>query len=112
MRLGTLISGAATAVAVPIMNRRRRQCIIAQRRGPYVWQWPRIRDFWEKIVNEEFTDELWIQHFRMTRDTFNELCDVLERHQMCHAPGRLFRESDRQRLAIALYNWQPALSTG
>lgn len=75
---GTLISAAATAVAVFIVNRRRRRRIIIQRRSPYVWQRPRIRDLWEKIVNEEFTNELWIQNFGMTRDTFNELCDVLE----------------------------------
>lgn len=27
--------------------------------------------FWETIVNEDFADELWIEHFRM--NIFNEL---------------------------------------
>lgn len=42
-----------------------------------VWQRPRIRDFWERVLNEEFTDDLWIRHFRLTRATFNDLRDAL-----------------------------------
>lgn len=42
-----------------------------------VCQRPGIRDFWERVLNEEFTDGLWIRHFRLTHATFNDLRDAL-----------------------------------
>ncbi|CAK6982383.1 protein ALP1-like%2C partial, partial [Scomber scombrus] len=100
---GSVISAAATAITVLIMNRRQRQRIIIQRQSPYVWQRPRIRDFWERIVNEDFTDEMWIQHFPMTLDTFIELCNVLEHLVAPDVSCPREAVPTRKRVAIALY---------
>ena len=68
-RFGAAISVTITAVAAAVI-RRRRQRVIIQRQSPYVWERTRMRDFWERIVNEEFTDELWIQNFRKIQIQF------------------------------------------
>lgn len=48
--------------------------------SPNVWHWPRPQrsDYWKRIANEDFTDAPWIQHIRMSRCSFNGLCDVLQ----------------------------------
>ena len=102
LRFGAAITVVTTAVAAVII-RRRRQRVILQRRSPYVWERTRIRDFWERIVTEEFTDELWIQNFRMTRDTFNELCDAIEPLVEPHMSCPREAVPTRKRVAIALY---------
>lgn len=44
----------------------------------YVLERKEIRAFWERIITEGFMDELWTKNFRITWDTFNELCDAIE----------------------------------
>ncbi|XP_054832746.1 uncharacterized protein LOC129342904 [Eublepharis macularius] len=41
------------------------------------WVYPRSQDWWERIALRVWDDTHWIQCFRMTRGTFNELVDAL-----------------------------------
>ena len=43
-------------------------------------QWMKVRskDWWERIVLQEFTDYDWKENFRMTRQTFVKLCGLVE----------------------------------
>uniref|UniRef100_A0A667WS05 DDE Tnp4 domain-containing protein n=1 Tax=Myripristis murdjan TaxID=586833 RepID=A0A667WS05_9TELE len=45
-------------------------------------QWMKVRskDWWERVVLVEFTDQEWKQNFRMTRLSFMKLCTLMERH--------------------------------
>lgn len=45
---------------------------VLERRAPYRWKRPCLRDFWQVTVCD-FTKELWIQNFRMTALTFDML---------------------------------------
>lgn len=70
----------STVVDLAILDKRRRQRVRVHRQSARLWQRPRIRDFWERDANEEFTDELWIRHFSLTPPppaTFNHLCDAM-----------------------------------
>uniref|UniRef100_A0A3B3C1P4 Uncharacterized protein n=1 Tax=Oryzias melastigma TaxID=30732 RepID=A0A3B3C1P4_ORYME len=62
----------------------------------------RVKHFWE-IVVEEFTEELWIQHFCMTRSTFDELCDAVG--PLVAPTVRCPRQpvAVKKRIAIAIY---------
>lgn len=46
-------------------------------RSPRVWERRRVKHFWEVVVQQHFTDELWLKHFRMSRATFSNLCDTI-----------------------------------
>ena len=35
-------------------------------------------DWYDRIVLQTFTDEQWVENFRITRQTFNKVCRVLE----------------------------------
>lgn len=45
--------------------------------------------FWETVVSD-FTEALWIQHFRVTNSTFDELCDAVRPllEPAAHCPRR------------------------
>ena len=38
----------------------------------------RSRHWYDRIVLHTFTDEQWVENFRMTRQTFTKVCRVLE----------------------------------
>ena len=38
----------------------------------------RSSDWYDRIVLQTFTDEQWVENFRITRQTFNKVCRVLE----------------------------------
>lgn len=42
--------------------------------------WMRVRsaDWWERVVKIEFSDNDWIEHFRMTRGSFDQLYGLME----------------------------------
>lgn len=42
-----------------------------------IWQNERSFDFWNRIVNFHYTSKEWIESFRMSKDSFLELCDLL-----------------------------------
>ena len=42
------------------------------------WRKQRSSDWYDMIVLQTFTDEQWVENFRMTRQTFNKVCRVLE----------------------------------
>ena len=52
------------------------------------WARPRSSHWWEHIINEEFTEDEWLQNFRMSKGTFMMLCNELrpyiskKRHQI------------------------------
>lgn len=74
LHLGAAISLVSAAVAAIIIQAEsdssKAKFLCAER----TW----IRDFWERMVTEEHTDQLWIENFWMTRKTFKELCDAIE----------------------------------
>ena len=42
------------------------------------WRKKRSSDWYDRIVLQTFTDEQWVENFRITRQTFNKVCRVLE----------------------------------
>ena len=42
------------------------------------WRKERSSDWYDRIVLQTFTDEQWVENFRMTRQTFNKVCRVLK----------------------------------
>ncbi|KAM3874741.1 uncharacterized protein ACN63O_024747 [Diretmus argenteus] len=63
------------------------------RRRPKVWFYPRTSDWWENTA-AAFTDDQWLQHFRVSRDTFSYLCTALK--------PQLKRQDTTYRLCIPL----------
>lgn len=74
--LAGFISIAKTALAVIIAHRKQRGRVtgaILEKQASYTWwERPCMRDFWEVIV-PDFTEQLWVQTFRMTRSTFDAM---------------------------------------
>ena len=52
----------------------------------------RSESWWSEVVLKTFTERQWIENFRMSRRTFQHLCDQL--HQ------KLFRSDTHYRMAI------------
>lgn len=69
-----------TAVALVMLDERRRQRMRVHRQCTCVCQRPRIRYFCKRNANEEFTDELWILHFGLTSTAFNNMCRLLHQN--------------------------------
>ena len=42
------------------------------------WRKERSSNWYDRIVLQTFTDEQWVENFRMTRQTFTKVCRVLE----------------------------------
>ena len=42
-----------------------------------LWEKPRSSDWWEQVVLSTFTSEDWLSNFRMSKNTFNYLCEKL-----------------------------------
>lgn len=63
------------------------------RQRPKVWFYPRISDWWENAA-ATFTDDQWLQRFRVSRETFSYLCTTLK--------PQLKRQDTTYRLCIPL----------
>ncbi|XP_056139741.1 putative nuclease HARBI1 [Lampris incognitus] len=63
------------------------------RRRAKVWFYPRNSAWWEETA-AAFTDDQWLQHFRVSRETFSYLCRTLK--------PRLKRQDTTYRLCIPL----------
>ena len=73
-----------------------------------VWCLASSKDWWERIALETYTDEQWRADFRMSRGTFNIVCDRL-RPSLERQDTQLRRAiTVEKRVAITLY-W---LATG
>ena len=42
-----------------------------------LWEKPRSSDWWDRIVMSTFTSADWLTNFRMSKSTFDYLCDKL-----------------------------------
>lgn len=70
-----------------------------------IWMKERSFDWWYRIVNDHFTDEDWIETFRMTKATFFWFCDQL-REKLAPNTNQLgTREpvSVEKQVAVCLY---------
>ncbi|XP_058229067.1 uncharacterized protein LOC131342322 isoform X2 [Hemibagrus wyckioides] len=103
--------------AVTVLLQRRRRAFLerAVALGPSVrlpplptssrscWMRVRSRDWWERVVLQEFSDAEWREHFRMCRRSFVKLCDlmkdVMRPGEMTVGPAVPLE----MRVAIALY---------
>ncbi|XP_044059401.1 putative nuclease HARBI1 [Siniperca chuatsi] len=63
------------------------------RRRPKVWFYPRISNWWENAA-ATFTDDQWLQYFRVSRETFSYICTTLK--------PQLKRQDTTYRLCIPL----------
>ena len=52
------------------------------------WRKERSSDWYDRIVLQTFTDEEWLENFRMTRQTFNKACRVLKPEKYCTGCNR------------------------
>lgn len=108
---------ASLLQAVSILLQRRRRALLerAAALAPTVrlppvptksrscWMRVRSRDWWERVVLQEFSDAEWREHFRMTRRSFVKLCDLMKDVM---SPGEVTVRPAiplEMRVAIALY---------
>ncbi|CAL1678201.1 unnamed protein product [Lasius platythorax] len=70
-----------------------------------IWQNERSFDFWNRIVNFHYTSKEWIESFRMSKDSFLELCDLLRGELEPKPQFLVSREaiSVQKQIAVALY---------
>jgi len=93
------------------VNRNRRQflqrlnvaLVVGLNRERGLWRRERSSRWWERIVLETFTDQQWVENFRMTKETFEMLCDLLEDH--LKPRENAFRDAldVKKQVAITLY---------
>jgi len=70
-----------------------------------MWMKERSSDWWNRIVNHYYTEEDWLESFRMTHGTFECLCDNL-REELLPSLNQLgTREpvSVEKQIAVCLY---------
>ena len=115
--LGRVIITAISAYisVLKTIRRRRRQMLQAYaarltfppprppRASPYIWEEKRSKKFWEVTVQRHFTESLWLKEFRLSRESFYELCDIIGPfvgpQDLCRRPP----VPTEKRIAIALY---------
>ena len=86
----------------------RDQRAFRQRNHRRAWAWPRPQNWFRVLLANRDMDTLWKIHFRVTRPTFNTLCDLLrgdlqKQHTRMRSPV-----SVEERVAVALWR----LATG
>ena len=79
-----------------------------QRNRHRVWAWPRPQNWFRLLLANCDMDPLWKMHFRVTRPTFNALCDLVcgdpqKQHTRMRSPI-----SGEERVGVALWR----LATG
>lgn len=72
------------------------------RRRPKVWFYPRNSDWWENTA-ASFTDDRWLQHFRVSRETFSHLCTTLKPQLKRQDTAYRLCIPLQKRVALALY---------
>ncbi|XP_054836342.1 uncharacterized protein LOC129330336 [Eublepharis macularius] len=72
------------------------------------WVYPRSQDWWERIALRVWDDMHWIQCFRMSRGTFNELVDALRPTLARQSTNMREPVSVEKRVAVTLW----CLATG
>nr|XP_012215694.1 PREDICTED: putative nuclease HARBI1 isoform X2 [Linepithema humile]XP_012215695.1 PREDICTED: putative nuclease HARBI1 isoform X2 [Linepithema humile] len=70
-----------------------------------IWMKERSNDFWHRIVNNHYTTIEWLESFRMSKDSFLELCNHLKaelepKEQMLKSRDAL---SVEKQVAVTLY---------
>jgi len=79
------------------------QAEIGLHRRPYVWERRRQQDFWSVVVGQHSPPNLWLTHFRLSKTTFEKLCDqigLLGAPLPLPVPGPI---PTKKRIAIAVY---------
>ncbi len=68
-----------------------------------IWSKPRSQNWWDLIVEKTFDDNEWVNNFRLSKSTFNFLCDELRPY--LQKENTRFRQaiSVRKRIAVALW---------
>ena len=79
-----------------------------QRRRRRAWLWPRPQNWFRSLLASRDLDFLWKEHFRVTRETFEYLCDLVrvnlqKQHTRFRSPV-----SVEERVGLALWR----LATG
>ena len=84
-----IINAVAIELFTLIAARRRRRRMILHmlrtqiaansipRRPPYIWERARSREFFFHLVKAHFSDQLWVENFRLTRSGFEELSQLI-----------------------------------
>ena len=79
--------GTKESAAVSLINRRRQRH--AQRRARrQAWVYPRPQGWFKKMYNNWLLRALWKDHFRVTRETFDFICQLVERDSNTRANER------------------------
>ena len=81
---------------------------IAQRRRRRAWLWPRPQNWFRSLLATPALNFLWKEHFRVTRETFDYLCDLVrvnlqKQHTRFRSPVSM-----EERVGLALWR----LATG
>nr|XP_056723371.1 uncharacterized protein LOC130493615 [Euleptes europaea] len=72
--------------------------------GPHrFWSRQVSQDWWERVVLETWDPTQWLQHFRMTKDTFLELCEQLRPELQRQTTTMRAPLSVEKRVGIALW---------
>ena len=87
------------------IRQRQRNLRNARRRA---WVWPRPQNWFNALLTTHQLDVLWKPHFRMERDTFEELCRLLRDDLMKQETRMRKPVSLEKRIAVGLWR----LSTG
>ena len=70
--------GTKESAAVSLVDRRRQKH--RQRRAHrQAWVYPRPQGWFEQMYNKQLLRALWKDHFRVTRETFDFICQLVER---------------------------------
>lgn len=81
----------------------RASLLLPQRSSPETWQRHRSSVWWETDVLDHFTDRQWVTYFRMTRETFENLCEAVGPSLRPNPTSRRPAVPTNKRIAIALY---------
>ena len=81
-------------VAVTISVMMTMYCDYYIRNPKQMWTFPRSSNWWEDIVLNNFNDHDWMQNFRMSKQSFQYLCDQLK--------GVLEKQTTRLRKPLAV----------
>ena len=68
----------STFAAVSLIKQRRRR-IRERRLHRQAWVYPRPQGWFEEMYNNRILRALWKKHFRVTRETFDFICQLVER---------------------------------
>ena len=79
-------------------------CAMGFRHEKQEWRKERSSDWYDRIVLQTFTDEQWLENFRMTRQTFNKACRVLKPGKYCAGCNRCAETNNTHDLLVCHSN--------